>query len=185
MVGRVAICCEGKSDKLFLSDLMQHLKLPLNMAEFFMMGGKSFFFQTNNKNYIDLLQKTSDGEIGKVLFVLDADDITGNAVCGGYENTEAEMQKTIKKLDIANISDTYITCDGTKCGYLESLILSTIPDDRKKCIEDFLSCSEFESKENHKAILNQIYKAGYPNAPFDLEHPNFDELKEKLKNLFK
>lgn len=176
MVGRVAVCCEGKSDKLFLSSLIGHLGLPLDMAEFFMMGGKSFFFQTNNKNYIDLLQKTNDGEIGKVLFVLDADDT--------YENTQKEIQKTVEELGIADFSDIYITCDDTKCGYLESLILSTIPDERKKCIEDFLACSDFASKENHKAILNQIYKAGYPNAPFDLEHSNFDTLKQKLKNLF-
>lgn len=76
-------------------------------------------------------------------------------------------------------------CDpNTKNGTMESLILSTIEAERRVCIENFLICSEFKSKENHKAILNQIYNMAYPNAPYDFSHSHFDELKNKLKWLF-
>ncbi len=82
--------------------------------------------------------------------------------------------------------EIYIVCDpATEEGYLESLILSTIPDEHKECINSFLNCSNFSSKENHKAILNQIYKMGYPNVPYNFSHPNFDNLKNKLKALLK
>ncbi len=76
-------------------------------------------------------------------------------------------------------------CDPMKkIGYLESLILSTISPEQRACIESFLACSQFESKENHKAILNQIYNMAYPNAPYDFAHSHFDELKTKLRELF-
>ena len=76
-------------------------------------------------------------------------------------------------------------CDpSTQTGYLESFILSTISTAQKRCIETFLNCSNFNSRENHKAILNQIYKLAYPNAPYDFEHAHFDLLKAELNNLF-
>ncbi|MDO8261063.1 MAG: hypothetical protein Q7T50_06245, partial [Candidatus Magasanikbacteria bacterium] len=89
------------------------------------------------------------------------------------------------ELSLSGLSDIYVTCNpNTKDGYLESLILSSIPKKQKECIETFLNCSEFKSKDNHKSILNQIYKIAYPNAPYDFSHKNFDELKQKLQNLF-
>jgi hypothetical protein len=48
----------------------------------------------------------------------------------------------------------------------------------------FLDCSKFTSKDNHKSIINQIYKIGYPNEPYNYEHPNFNELKDKLKKIY-
>ncbi len=88
-------------------------------------------------------------------------------------------------MSIESISDIYVTCDpNTKEGYLESLILSSIPVEQKDCIEKFLKCNDFKSKENHKAILNQIYNIAYPKAPYDFSHSNFDELKQKLQNLY-
>jgi len=81
----------------------------------------------------------------------------------------------------------HVCCVDIFTGYFNSngLILSTIPLKQKECIETFLECSDFKSKENHKAILNQIYKIAYPKSPFDFSHKNFNELKQKLKNLFK
>jgi len=54
---------------------------------------------------------------------------------------------------------------------------------QKDCIQAFLDCSEFKSKENHKTILNDIYKLAYPKAPFNFQHRHFDELKQKLAQL--
>ena len=187
---KVAILHEGNSKKTndneLLKLLINELNLDIEQVAFFGFGAKSNFFKADNREYKMLLQKMEERTIYKVLFVVDADYIANDSIYGGYQNTKIELEKIIKKLNLEEYSDTYITCDPTeKCGYLESLILSTIPKKEKECIETFLECSDFKSKENHKAILNQIYKTAYPNAPFDFSHQNFDELKTKLKNLFK
>ncbi|MCX6074378.1 MAG: hypothetical protein NTY39_08675 [Campylobacterales bacterium] len=67
---------------------------------------------------------------------------------------------------------------------LLKLIIKNLDLDEKECIETFLDCSKFKSKENHKAILNQVYKMAYPNAPFNFAHQNFTTLKQKLQDLF-
>ena len=146
---------------------------------------KSNFFKLDNRSYNELKLEIEERAINKILFVIDADYKQNDSKYGGYDNSKKELEKIIKELELKEISDIYITCDpDNQCGYLESLILSTIPPKQKDCIEDFLECSEFKSKENHKAILNQIYKMGYPNAPYDFSHLNFNKLKTKLKKLF-
>jgi hypothetical protein len=96
------------------------------------------------------------------------------------------MTNMINKLGIDKISEVIIIRDyETNTGYLESLIFSTLSEQQKECIKNFLDCSKFTSKDNQKSIINQIYKIGYPNEPYNYEHPNFNELKEKLKKLYK
>ncbi|MCK4494464.1 MAG: hypothetical protein KAU26_10430 [Methylococcales bacterium] len=131
-------------------------------------------------------QRIKKGEVDKVLFVVDADYKKNDYLYGGFDNTEKELKRIISEIvGFQEISSLFITCDpDTKTGYLESFILSTIPEKQRNCIERFLDCSQFKSKENHKAILNQIYKIAYPNAPYNFEHKNFDDLKTKLKALF-
>ena len=187
---KVAILHEGNNSNTHDNELIKLLieKLDLNIDEFkfFGMGSKCNFFKVDYKNYKELKLDIDLGNVSKVLFVVDADYEENDKTYGGYTNTKQELEKIIEELEIKDISDIYIMCEpASQCGYLESFILSTISKKQKECIETFLDCSEFKSKENHKAILNQIYKIAYPNAPFDFSHPNFDELKEKLKNLFK
>lgn len=50
--------------------------------------------------------------------------------------------------------------------------------------QHFLDCSKFKLKEHHKAIINQIYKIAYPEAPYNFEHRHFNELKQQLTKLF-
>ncbi|MFA5215864.1 hypothetical protein [Sulfuricurvum sp.] len=185
---KVAILHEGNAKKTndneLLKLLIEKLGFSADKVEFFGMGTKSNFFKSDHVNYRQL-QSNIDAEMTKrVLFVVDADYKENDATYGGYENTTKELKSIIDNLGLTKQSDIYVTCDEKQCGYLESLILSTIPDEHRGCIETFLECSEFTSKENHKAILNQIYKTAYPKAPFDLEHPNFTPLKTKLINLF-
>ena len=187
---KVAILHEGNSKKTndneLLKLLLKELSLDIDRVEFFGLGSKSNFFKLDNDRYRRIKVQLKEKVLSKVLFVVDADYIENDATYGGVENTKSELLKIIKELDIESHSDIYITCDPTEqCGYLESLILSTIPQEQKECIETFLECSDFKSKENHKSILNQIYKTAYPKAPFDFSHQNFNELKQKLKNLFK
>jgi len=187
---KVAILHEGNSKKTHDNQLLKLLLSEMNLDEkrvrFIGIGSKSNFFKIDNIDYIKLKIDMKDEKFSKILFVIDADYEQNDSIYGGYNKTKIELEKIIKELDLEEYSDAYITCDPTeKCGYLESLILSTIPQKEKECIETFLECSDFKSKENHKAILNQIYKTAYPNAPFDFSHENFNELKQKLKNLFK
>jgi len=185
-MSKFAILHEGKNDYEFLKLLISELGLDSRKVKFFNAGNKSNFFKLDNPNY-KLLQIDIDREeIDKILFVVDADYAKNDEKYGGYTNTENELKRIITELKFTNYSDIYIVCDPTtKDGYLESFILSTIPEEHKNCIKDFLSCSEFESKAHHKSIFNQIYKIAYPKKPFDFSHKNFDELKLKLKNLFK
>jgi hypothetical protein len=95
------------------------------------------------------------------------------------------LEKIIIHLGFQEISQIYIMCDpNTNEGYLESFILSAIPSEQRNCIESFLTCSQFKSKESHKAIINQIYKIAYPNYPCDFTHKHFEPLKATLKSLF-
>ena len=185
----IAILHEGNAKKTNDNKLLKLLLKDLNLDEervrFFGFGNKSNFFKEDFVSYKELINEIEEESILKVLFVVDADYKKDNEVYGGYKNTKNELDKIIHILGIKDISDIYITCNPTtKDGYLESLILSSIPKEQKECIETFLECSEFKSKENHKAILNEIYRSAYPNAPYNFTSPNFDELKQKLKNLF-
>ena len=187
---KYAIFHEGKAsqksaDNHLIRLLIENLGLNIEKIQFYSMGSKSNFFKASNPRYQELLLNIGTEEISKALFILDADSVESDAKYGGYQNTQQEISKVLEGLDISAISDIYISCDPTtQEGYLESLILSSIPADKKDCIEQFLDCSEFKSKDNAKAILNQIYKQAYPNAPYDFSHSNFNELKEKLKSLF-
>ena len=182
----VAILCEGRNDKEFIGTLISHLGFGNNNANFYIFGGKSKFFELDNTKYKDLKLDIDSGQIEKVLLVVDADDMKNDIVYGGFENTQSALNAIIKQLGLEAVSRPYIMCDpATKTGYLESFILSTIPVAQRNCIEGFLECSQFKSKENHKAILNQIYKLAYPNAPYDFEHHHFESLKIELTNLFK
>lgn len=183
---KVAIVCEGKGDKEFFDKLAIHLGFDVTkLFSFYIFGGKSFVLDATHKKYKDLKDEIDNDQIDKILFVVDSDSEKSDPTHNGYENTQIALNAIIERLGFTAISHTYIMCDPiTKKGYLESLILSTISEKQKNCIECFLVCSEFESKENHKAILNHIYKLAYPKAPYDFKHENFDELKQVLKNLF-
>ena len=184
-----AILHEGKSiDKSFFELLLEHLKLNKNLISFFGMGSKSNFFKTDNKRYKDLILNIKIEKITKILFILDA-DYEGDKKYDGYEETLQEIEVIQKTLEIKEISDTFIAYDiksEKKEGYLESLILSTLSEEQDDCINSFLEkCPEFKGKESHKSIFNVIYKNAYPDKPYDFKHENFNELKDKLINLFK
>ena len=186
---KVAILHEGNSQKNYDNELLklliENLGLDVKQVKFFGMGSKSNFFKADNSNYKELQTDLELENISKVLFFVDADDVKNDNLYGGYENTEKALQEIIQKLSLKKRADYFITCDPkNKSGYLESFILSTIPKEQKECIDTFLECSQFKSKENDKVILNKIYKMAYPNTPYDLKHENFSELKQKLSDLF-
>lgn len=171
------------NDNELIRLLVEDLELDDNKIDYHGMGSKSNFFKP--ENYTFFKQAVDTNQIDKILFIVDADYIENDAVYGGYHNTKNALDNIINQLDFQTVSRAYIVCDpASQTGYLESLILSTIPDAQKNCIERFLECSQFHSKENHKAILNNIYKMAYPKAPYNFAHPHFDLLKSELTNLF-
>ena len=190
MVNQYAILHEGNinkksSDHSFIKLLIDHLGFDASLVNFYGMSRKSNFFKPQCEQYGELPRLLQVGTIKKALFIIDADFIEADAIYGGYENTNNEIIKILHELKIHAYSSISISCDPkTKTGYLESLILTTIPIEHKACVETFLKCSDFKSKDNAKAILNQIYRQAYPNAPYDFSHENFDELKSKLIALF-
>lgn len=186
---KVAILHEGNAgksdDHWLLRKLIEILALDVKTVEFFGVGTKSNFFRCDSNVYTRLLPLVKETEqITKALFVIDADCVANDQKYGGHENVQREWQAVVQNLGIEHLSSLHITCDPrTREGYVESLLLATLDEPKAACIQQFLACSEFASKENHKAIMNQIYKIAYPKAPFDLQHPFFDELKDKLRDL--
>ena len=43
-----------------------------------------------------------------------------------------------------------------------------------------VECSEFHGKENHKAIVNDIYRRAYSSTPYDFKHAYLDDVKNAL-----
>ncbi len=173
-MSEVAILHEGNAkktnDNALLKLLMDELGLDTGKVKFFGMRSKSCFFELENKNYKELKIYIDCEKVNKILFVVDADYEPNDKKYGGYQNTKNALKNIIEELGFTDYSDIYIVCDPeTKEGYLESFILSTIPEKHKNCLQDFLSCSEFKSKDNDKSILNQIYKIAYPNKPSRLK----------------
>lgn len=186
---KAAILHEGNdrdtADKKLLKSLLIHLDLDADAIHFEGFRTKSNFFNSDEPKYGKLKMFVETGQIEKILFIVDADDEKNDAVYGGFNKTQTALMTIINRLGFDAISQAHIVCDPlTQTGYLESFILSTIPDDQRDCIETFLSCSQFKSKENHKAILYQIYETAYPNAPYNFAHPHFEPLKALLTWLF-
>lgn len=185
---KVAILHEGHAgkseDNWLLKKLIEIENLDENNVSFYGMDTKSNFFKPNYKDYRDLVQRIESDQITGVLFVVDADFVANDSKYGGYENTLKQLSLVADDFGIAEVSQFYIFCDpATQEGNVESLLLSTLDDSKRSCIDDFLKCSNFKAKENSKAILNQIYKIAYPETPFDFEHENFKTLREELKDL--
>jgi len=182
----VKIICEGKTDKNFIKNFLEFLGIEISDDNFIVMGNKSNIFKIDNKEYKTLVALIKAEKIEKVLFIVDSDYQQDNAKFGGYENTQKEIEKLLDELRIREISDYFISCNPTtKEGYLESLILSTIDENLKKCYMEFLDCIEFKEKNHHKYIVTELHKLTKPNKPYNFNHKNFDILKEKLIKMFK
>ncbi|HEY8038124.1 MAG TPA: hypothetical protein VIF37_21325 [Methylobacter sp.] len=185
----IAILHEGNvkptHDNHLLGLLIRHLNLDIDLVDFYGMKSKGNFFKSDYVAYKTLKSRFENDQIKKILLIADADYIENDAKYGGYQNTQTALNAIVEQLGLKEISFAFVMCDpATNTGYLESFILSTIPDAQRNCIECFLNCSNFKSKENHKAILNQIYNIAYPDAPYDFEHKHFEPLKTALVNLF-
>jgi len=178
----VRIFCEGNDDKVFLRLLLNDLKrnneiIGVENFDSFIkvMGGKSKLLDVES-------YKTTNKRVGKniqkVLFVFDCDFEEDDNLSGGLDNSIKAIEELIDILDWQIEVNYYIFNKN-----LDYFIIDTLEKNN-----NFLACEEcFDLKKLNKnrKILTCIYKSLYPKAPFDFSHKNFNELKQKLKNLFK
>ncbi len=177
----VAILFEGKSDGKFFDDILNVYNLPTNEVIYYNFEGKDNLFDIGYPYYDEIENDIEIGRVERLLIVVDADNPKDPNPNRGYNVTEDKLKEIIEDLDFDIYMDYYIMCDENKEGYLESFLLSVLDDEQKKCIEDFKSCFKYDLTD--KWVYNTFYK--HHKHPFDFSHPNFNELKQKLKNLFK
>jgi len=176
----VAFIVEGKTDSEFLEDFInkQYPTVSREKYDIKIFVGKDNIFKLDHKIYDEIEKALHIYE--KLLILTDADDPKDPSLIRGYEETEKALKKLIENLDFNIEVDYYIICDENKKGYLESFLLSVLDDEQKKCIEEFKKCYKYETPD--KWVYKTFYK--HKHYPFDYSHPNFKELKDKLKNLF-
>jgi len=176
----VVFIVEGKTDSDFLEDFIskRYPEVPREKYDIKIFVGKDNIFKIDHKFYDEIEEALNIYE--KLLILTDADDPKDPSPIRGYKETEKALQKLIVDLDFNIEVDYYIICDENKKGYLESFLLSVLDDEQKKCIASFKECFKYDLTD--KWVYKTFYKQ--KKYPFDFNHPNFDELKQKLKNLF-
>ncbi len=181
----VAIVVEGKRDVTFFKNYITHyLKIEKNRYKIIKTDGKSILLDSDCEKYKNLCEDLDTNRVKKVLFIIDSDNAIDNPDIGGYENSCSFIEKLFLDLSIKDYANYFIACDPeTQEGNIENLVVSTLSKKQEECIKSFLDCSELENNDG-KRLLG-IYNYGYPEKPYDFQHPNFNELKTKLKNLFK
>jgi len=175
----VAILFEGKSDEKILNQICEAYNLPKEQIKYLNFKGKDNIFNLNHQ-YYNRIEDELD-IIDKIFIAVDADDPKDSCPTRGYTQTEEKLQELISDLNFDLMIDYFIFSDESKQkGYLESFLLSVLDEQQQKCINNFQNCYRYELSD--KWVFNTFYKQ--KSHPFDYEHPNFNELKTKLKNLF-
>jgi len=176
---------EGKDDKKYIKKFLNILNIESSDDNFFEMKGKPNFYKTNSIAYRRIKQKVNNKQIEKILFILDADYEKDNSKYGGYNNTKEQLDIIIDGLGLKDISKIFIACNPqTKDGFFEVLLFSAVSEELKGCYQDFINCSKFNKKENYKTVMSDLHKYSSPGKPYDFNHKNFKELKDKLLWLF-
>ena len=178
----VVIIVEGQTDSEFLQDFIENqFSIERSIYDFRGLEGKDYIFKLHDNEMYDTIEDELDA-IEKILIVVDADDPKDKCPIRGYSKTENKLKELIENLDLNLPIDYFIFSDANKeKGYLETFLLSVLDNKQQECIDKFRNCYEY--KLSDKWVFNTFYKQ--KKYPFDYSHPNFNELKEKLINLFK
>lgn len=176
------ILCEGGDDVGFLRRYIKFLEIAENKIDIEKMSNKSGFF--DKAKYSMIGQKVETGQYEKILFVLDADFVENDVVYGGYPNTEYKIREMIQQLGFDELADIFISCDPTtKNGNLEHLLLSTVEDKKKSCLECFIDCVDGLDANSNKKIVTTSYEVIFKDTPYNFDHINFEILKNKIIEL--
>jgi len=182
------IFVEGNDDKKFLVSLLQDLKknekIIVDDTSFEnyieIMGSKRKLLDSNNPKYQKTLMKVEYGEITKALFIFDSDFETGDKNCNGMDQSINCYKQLIKQLNW-NIEFNFHIFHRN----LDYFLVETIKD--KKCYENFdklVKCLEVEETKPNKKPIANLYRDLYPYPKFDYSDEKFDDIKQKLINLF-
>jgi hypothetical protein len=174
----VKIIVEGNDDKNFFTSFLNHL--DIKDPSIIQMGGKSALLDSNNKHYKTLGEQIRTQKIKKILFIFDCDFENDDNTCGGMEKSHECFETLKQTLNWQIPTDVYIFERN-----LDYFLIETIRD--KACYEYFdnlVTCLEVESVKPNKKPIANLYRDLYPYPKFDFNHPNFDDLKSKLINLF-
>lgn len=189
----IAIVHEDTGHKNLLLAFIEHLNelenLDVNaeaLVDFYSMGTKSNFSKSDRIEYKTVKGRIDSDQVKKVLFIVDADFEKDNAIYSGFSNTQKQLQRVLNELDIESVCEIFILCNpNSEEGHLESLLLETLPEDKRKCIECFVKCSKIKPQNFYKTILYNLHKTAYPTESYyNFDHPHFDNLKQTLRNLF-
>jgi len=184
----VRIFVEGEDDKKFIITLLRFFiknkEIDLgsnnNFDDFIeIMGNKSKLL--NSSEYKNI-SKQIDKKIKKVLFIFDCDFEKDNRKCNGMEKSEECFDNLLKELkwNIRIEKDEHLHIFNRNLDYC---IAETIG--KEHCLLEIGKCLELNTLKPNRKPLAALYAIMYPKNPYNLEHPNFNELKQKLKNLFK
>jgi len=158
---------EGQTDKALIQNILK------NESDFKFIGLKG------DGSVIKEIEKLNDKDLSenKYFAIIDADK--------SFEDRNQDMRRLTKDKDI----NFYIFPNHKDDGNLETLLLSKIEIENKilKCFDDYKQCVE-------KDIDNKAKLYAYTTLEFDLKPEeyiktldlknDFDELKQKLTNLF-
>jgi hypothetical protein len=180
----VRIFVEGEDDKkfiiVFLRKLLKEKTIDLRNNNNFddlitIMGNKSKLLKY--ENYANI-SKLIGKKIKRTLFIFDCDFEKDNKKCNGMENSQRCFDNLKDRLKWNIPIDNYIFYRN-----LDYFIAETIK--KEHCLHEIEKCLELNTLKPNRKPLASLYAIMYPKKPYNLEHPNFNELKQKLKNLFK
>jgi hypothetical protein len=184
----VRIFVEGEDDKKFIITLLRFFiknkEIDLgsnnNFDDFIeVMGNKSKLL--NHSNYINI-SKQINKKIKKVLFIFDCDFEEDNLKCNGMEKSEECFDSLLTglKWDITINKKEHLHIFNRNLDYFISETIG-----KEHCLQQIEQCLKLNTLKPNRKPLASLYAIMYPKAPYNFEHPNFNELKTKLINLFK
>jgi len=182
------ILCEGGDDIGFLNLMIKFLNISKNKIIIQKLDYKSNFFKLEIYKDKNILSKISTGQYDKLLLIFDSDYSNNDTKYGGFENSIVEIQKIIEKIKneigFDFHIDYYIMCDPiTKDGNLEHLIISTLSEEKQKCVNNLLKCIQPHNNNGDKKIVLSSYKTIFDEPNYNFPHINFENLIQKINNL--
>ena len=186
----VRLFVEGSDDEKFIIKLLQDLKNnnqilfseKINFKSYInIMGSKKKLLDATQSKYQQVTKEIELGEVKKVLFIFDCDFEKDDKNCNGMEKSLVCFEDLKKALNWNIPIDVYIFNKN-----LDYFLLETI--NTKNCYEYFdklVKCLDVEKVKPNKKPIANLYRDLYPYPQFDFKDNRFDDLKQKLKTLFK
>jgi hypothetical protein len=184
----VRIFVEGEDDKkfiiVFLRKLLKDNAIDLGNNTNFddlitIMGNKSKLL--NSSEYKNI-SKQIGKKIKKVLFIFDCDFEKDNKKCNGMKKSEECFDTLLEKLNwnIKIEKNKHLHIFNRNLDYC---IVETI--EKEHCLLEIEKCLELNTLKPNRKPLASLYAIMYPKKPYNLEHNDFKEIKDKLIDLFK